>query len=336
MTFRFSAPVYLAGITVLFCASTSWAQPPVGAERIIAAETRAAALEAENQQLRNTIETQTAALKRLDQEISLAKQEQELQREKGAQTNRILQERIAELQKQSDEQMRKIQALQQDASRVRAEQAATAAALKDAEDALVGVEQTRGAELQAAVAQRAEVEQQLNAENQRIKQQLAYVLERNEALQQALSEATSSTELQTAKQANNDLKAQLSILQDRNSELQQALTARGDESGRLQAEYAALQQEYNAALDGVRSCEARLRDASTVSNSASTDDSQRIAELESALSRANREIRTLNESHQRELQTERAMAAGSEAAIEQQYTQQIAQLQQALKTCQTR
>ncbi len=336
MTFRFSAPVYLAGITVLFCANASWAQAPVGAERIIAAETRAAALEAQNQQLKNTIETQTAALKRLDQEISLAKQEQTLQRQKDAQATRILQERISELQQQAEEQARTIQALQLEANRMRAESAQASAALKDAEDALVNAEQARGEALQAAVAQREAVEQQLGGENERVKQQLAYVLERNETLQQALSEATSSGELQAMQRANEELRSQLSILQDRNSELQQALAARSEqdqaEAGRVQAEYAALQQEYNAALDGIRSCEARLRDSAS-SHQASAGDA-RVAELEGALNRANREIRSLNESHQRELQTERAMAAGSEAALEQQYTQQIAQLQQALKTCQ--
>lgn len=331
MTFQFSAPACLAGITVLFCATTTWAQAPVGAERIIAAETRAAALEAQNQQYKNTIATQTAALKRLDQEITLAHQELELQREKDTQAGRVLQERIAELRSQAQDQARAMQALQQEANRLRAEQAQAQAALSDAEDALLGAEQARGEQLQAM----AESQEQTKADLQRTKQQLAYVLERNQTLQQALSETTSSSEMNALQQANEELNSQLAILQDRNGELQQALAARGEQgmadNTRLQSEYAALQQEYNAALDGIRSCEARLRNQDTAS---SGTDNARVAELENAFERANREIRSLNESHQRELQTERAMAAGSEAALEAQYQQQIAQLQQALKTCQ--
>ncbi len=333
MTFRFSAPACLAGITVLFCATTTWAQAPVGAERIIAAETRVAALEAQNQQYKNTIATQTAALKRLDQEISLAQQELVLQREKDSQARRVLQERIAELRTQAQDQARAMQALQQEANRLRAEQAQAQAALSDAEDALVGAEQARGEQLQAA----AENQQQLQADLQRTKQQLAYVLERNQTLQQALSETTSSSEMNALQQANQELNSQLAILQDRNGELQQALAARSEQgmanNSRLQTEYAALQQEYNAALDGIRSCEARLRSQQDAATSSDTGNA-RVAELENALARANSEIRSLNESHQRELQTERAMAAGSEAALEAQYQQQIAQLQQALKTCQ--
>ena len=332
MTFRFSAPACLAGITVLFCATTTWAQAPVGADRIIAAETRAAALQAQNQQYQNTIATQTAALKRLDQEISLAKQELELQREKNSQATRVLQERITELRAQAQQQAEAMQALQQEANRLRAEQAQAQAALSDAEDALVGAEQARGEQLQAMAAS----EQELQADLQRTKQQLAYVLERNQTLQQALSESTSSSDMAALQQSNEELRSQLAILQDRNGELQQALAAHSEQSmasnSQLQAEHSALQQEYNAALDGIRSCEARLRSSQDAAGSGTP--SAQVAELESALERANREIRSLNESHQRELQTERAMAAGSEAALEAQYQQQIAQLQQALKTCQ--
>ncbi len=446
MSFQISVPAILTGMLALGVIANTHAQPgqspAVGADRIYAAEARAAALKAENEQLRQSVSTQSAALKRLDDEINLLRSEHDLQlknlREakivadgevkrlevetaQQAQNEASLADQAAQAQAQAvrlegllteqqarnqamAEQLAQLQAanaeqqnLLAEAPRIRTELEATTEqnnALRDqlaqARDELSQLQtemastQTRQAEQAQVLMAETETLQSANAnlrselenartelvelrrmigaelqptieENTRMREQLSFLQKRNEALQVAMSEAASSEEVTALYQQNTELQdavssrdKQLATLQEQLLSANQALAqaqqnSQSAPSLTLQEDHAALQNEYNQLLDGIRSCEAKLQTANAnaaqpraaaAEPSSQPEDIRRIAELEAALDRANGEIRTMNRALEQELQVERAMAAGTQAEMEQQFQTRVNALQTALETCQ--
>ena len=457
MSFRVSVPAIFCVVSLLGASGPLLAQQPTGADRIYAAEAKAAALKAQNEQLRQSIATQSAALKRLDDQINLMRQDHELQyktlveqrdaeiqalRSSNAaqmaalrEANAALSEQVQSLRQQSNEQAKneamlddKARTAQVEAARLEALVEAQAQELQSLQQDFAQLQQSHAtaqsqaqeapqlrADYAKAVDEVKSLRQQLDqseaqrvalmeaqaghdavqADNERLRAQLDFMQERNSKLQEALSVAPAQdqlSDLQTAldqsraqvstlqsalKQAQEqqaqqekaqqmlqlelaqeqalassapELEAQLSTLRTQLNQAQTALAqseqtrqalqlelaqAQAQATPGLQQEHQALQTEYNQLVDGIRSCEARLQTASQAPAAPSShpEDIRRISELEAALDRANAEIRNTNRAFEEELKVERAMAAGSEAELEQQYQKRIQAMQEALQSC---
>ncbi|MGJ8669074.1 MAG: hypothetical protein ACSHXK_06260 [Oceanococcus sp.] len=408
MSVRVSATTIFC-IVSLFGVSSALHAQTVGADRIYAAEAKAAALKAQNEQLAQSVATQSAALKRLDDEINLMRQDHELQlknlqsvqaaelsslRDNTSAQNTALREtnasmsvQIKRLMEQSSQQAQNESMLDNQARAAQAE----ATKLQN----LVNEQSTQIANLTAQMddlrSNLAAQQQTISGESERLRAQMKFMQERNSTLQEALSSAPAADQLQALKTALEDAQLQLaannssqqdnieqtaamqSALNTANAQIQQDAqeiatlrTALNDaqaslnqassmqsalntansqtalDAAQLESEHLALQTEYNQILDGVRSCEARLQNANQAAATAKQqptqasshpEDIRRIAELESALDRANIEIRNANKAFEEELNLERAMAAGSEVELEQQFQKRINAMQEALQSC---
>lgn len=396
MSLQKSVPAILSTLLMLGLLHTAQAQPAaVGADRIYAAEAKAAALKAENEQLRQSVTTQSKALKRLEENFRLLQKEGDLEANNLRDANQALQARLEQQKTAAREQAKNEASLdaranqaQANVSRLEAllaEQQARSEQLKARlnqlqttnskqqqllaeapalqEQLTHTAEQNKSLRLQLArsdaqlqQAQATDQEQQklreqvaklrrtisselepAQVENQRLQSQLVFLQERNNTLQQAMSESPSQEQLQALRQQKSALQEALNLANQKVENVQQTDSSSDQATQKLQAKYDTLQSEYNSLWDGMRHCEAaRKAQAQTSSTQTSSlpEDIQRIAELETSLDRANQELRNRDAAFKQELQVERSMAAGTQAEMEQQYKAQLEAAQKALKNCQ--
>ena len=303
MTFRISAPVLIAGFTALFSLTSAHAQPAqnVGADRIYAAEARAARLQAENQQLKASIATQSAALKRLDDEINLMRQEQTLQLNNQREQINALQGRLAQLQNESSARAGNEAAQAQAANQARAELARIEALLEQ-ERGSAAVAQQRIQELQNQQKQNTNAllnAQQIQAASEQVQQKLDASAEREKSLRLELArtEAGLNQANNAYQQESKRLNDQLSFVMQRNEALQAAVSQAGSENqkkkeqtsvelNQMQAKLDALQQEYSIALDRVQSCNSGLQTAETRASSAEQQCAAASSEISAQLNQA--------------------------------------------------
>lgn len=217
-----TSAIWAALVACLF--STSVHAQSGAAARIEAAESRAVALEAQNAQLRDTVETQAAAIRRLDQQVEdlrtqlvEANQAASQQADTAAERARALEEALQSAQRREDELRAQIaaddsaerlaraqdQIRQLEAALIEAEehQATIAARLAEAQQREAALRErldsdrseeqlaTARAELEQAAARHAEQLAAAQADVERTRAQLKHVLDRHQALQARMSSA---------------------------------------------------------------------------------------------------------------------------------------------------
>ncbi len=349
MNLRFCAPAIVAGLSALFLPDAALAADTTVADRINRAEARAAAYQAENNQLKTTVTTQAAALRRLDQQVL------DLEQQLNEQFKRQQEEQTPARQQLS----RSEEAYQQE---LQAQRKATEAELVSLRRAL----QTSN---QAGAQQHAELTE-LKSTVARQKSQLAHVMQRNQVLQANLSQtaplaefASLQTENTALKQAQSQQNTLLEELKLRNQKLLAALE-QSPSSGEVealrreklnlmqrqnsqadtlrrsleeeQARHQALQDKYARALEAVRAAEANTAQIKSTAASAQTPQQPRgddVRALEEALRQAKAVIRTNEQRLASEIEMERTLHARSEVELEQQFQLELERLQRQLKAC---
>lgn len=334
-------PAHLVGFCLLATVQTSPAQTMNVADRIASAEDRAAAYKAQNDNLKETVASQSAAPRRLDQQvIDLQTQLLQLQQDSSG-----LQQALANSEAELLEARNRQASCAAETARLNQEltrqQAQARQDMADAQQAREALQSTldEQSDASARLASCQAESEQMSATLKQVNAQLmSYAEDAREREQKDQSHQDGMAAMHAKHQEHmarmqqkhqQEMATMQAEYQQQLSALQQQTADNAGQNARLQAQLAHVAERSQTLQAAVSACESRALPASPGPRS----DNPEVAALQEALARANAEIRDANQRLNKELTVERTLHARAEAEMENSYRARIKDLETRLKNC---